>query len=221
MFGTRSALPNIARNWNTAPTQASMVVPVNPVTGERSLDALTWGLLPYCSKDPKGQRSINARAETVAKLPTFRTAYVKPRGIVPISAFYEWKRDGKAKQPFAIARADGTPLALAGLWEGWRGADGEIIRSFCVLTTSANRVMEAVHDRMPVILEPESWPVRLGEREGDVAALLKPAEEDVLRLWPVSTAVNAVRNNGAALLEPFAANQASPPSAAPPGPNPA
>ena len=98
----------------------------NPETGERNLDALTWGLMPSWTKDRKALRPINARAETVAKLPTFREAFAKRRAIVPVTAFYEWRsREGEPKQPFAIGRADRSPLALAGLWEGWKGADGK------------------------------------------------------------------------------------------------
>ena len=223
MFGTHNATPNMPPNWNTAPSQKALVVRRQPQTGERHLDPLRWGLLPSWTKYPKAaQKPINARAETVARLPTFRDAYAKRRAIVPVRAFYEWRREpDQPKVPFAIARADGTPLALAGLWEGWKGADGEVVRTFCLLTTEANRPMQAVHHRMPVILEPDDWPLWLGEQDGDVDALLRPAADDVLRLWPISTAVNAVRNNGAELLEPFQAPAAPAPSPAPPGPNPA
>ncbi len=223
MFGTRNATPNMPPNWNTAPSQMALVVRRQPQTGERHLDPLQWGLLPSWTKDPKAaQRPINARAETVAKLPTFRDAYAKRRAIVPVQAFYEWKRDpDRPKVPFAIARADGSLLALAGLWEGFKGGDGEVVRTFCLLTTEANEPMQAVHHRMPVILEPEDWPLWLGEQEGDVNTLLRPAADDVLRLWPISTAVNAVRNNGADLLAPLQAPEAPAPSPAPAGPNPA
>ena len=111
LFDARNALLNIAPNWNTAPTQQAMVVRRHPETGERNLDALTWGLMPSWTKDRKAQRPINARAETVAKLPTFRQAFAKRRAIVPVTAFYEWRRrEGEPKQPFAIGRADGLPL---------------------------------------------------------------------------------------------------------------
>ena len=104
--------------------------------------------------------------------------------------------------------------------EGLEGADGEVVQTFCLLTTEANRPMQTVHHRMPVILE-EDWPLWLGEQDGDVDALLRPAADDVLRLWRISTAVNAVHNNGAELLEPLQAPDAPAPSPAPPGPNPA
>ena len=223
MFGTRNATPNMPPNWNTAPTQSALVVRHHPQSGERHLDPLKWGLLPSWTKDPKGaQRPINARSETVAKLPSFRGAYAKRRAIVPAHVFYEWKREpGQPKLPFAIARADGSPLALAGLWEGFKGADGEVVRTFCLLTTAANQPLQAVHHRMPVLLEQNDWSLWLGEQEGDVDALLQPAADDVLRLWPISTAVNAVRNNGADLLAPLQAPGAPAPSPAPPGPNPA
>jgi putative SOS response-associated peptidase YedK len=107
------------------------------------------------------------------------------------------------KQPYAIARQDGAPLAFAGLWEGWRGPGGAVLRTFAIITTPANAIMAALHDRMPAILELADWPAWLGEAEGDPAALLRPAAEDVLRLWPVGRAVNNVRNNGANLLDPI------------------
>jgi putative SOS response-associated peptidase YedK len=135
---------------------------------------------------------------------------------VPANAFYEWKHDGKLKQPFAIARADGSPLAFGGIWESWTDpASGDITRSFAIVTTEANATMATIHDRMPVVLEPADWPAWLGEEDGDAKALLRPAADGVLRTWPVSTDVNSVRHNGAALLQPMREE------AADGGPNPA
>ena len=125
------------------------------------------------------------------------------------------------KQPYAIARADGTPLVLAGLWEGWRSPDGEVVRTFAIMTTDANATMRELHERMPVILEPDTWPAWLGENAGDALGLMRPARDDVLRLWPVSRAVNAVRNNGPELLDRLDDPAAPPPSSEPPGTNPA
>jgi len=107
-----------------------------------------------------------------------------------------------AKQPYTVARADGAPLALAGLWEGWRSPDGEIVRSFAIIVTAANAALAPIHDRMPVILEEASWPAWLGETEDDPRALLRPAGDDVLRIWPVRTRVNKPANNDAGVLEP-------------------
>jgi putative SOS response-associated peptidase YedK len=206
IFRTVNPLPNIDPNWNMAPTLDAMVVRRHPQTGERHLDLLNWGLLPYWTKgDPKqARRPINAKAETVATLPTFRDAFARRRCLVPAGAFYEWQRvpGEKTKQPFAIARQDGQPMAFAGIWEGWRGEGGEVLRTFAIVTTDANQVMAPIHNRMPVILEESDWPLWLGEREGEPGTLLHPAADDVLRVWPVSRAVSNVRNNGPELIEP-------------------
>ena len=123
-------------------------------------------------------------------------------------AFYEWAAAPGGKQPYAVARQDGQPMALAGLWDGWRGPGGEVVRSFAIIVTTGNATMAPIHDRMPVILDPADWPVWLGEAEdqaeGDPAALLRPPAEGVVRVWPVGRAVNSTRNNGPALLEPVA-----------------
>lgn len=227
-FGTVNALVNAAPSWNVVPTQGAMVVRRHPETGERHLDLLRWGLVPAWTKDLKAARKpVNARSETAAGSGMFRAALAARRCLVPADAFYEWRAMADGKQPYAIARADGAALAFAGLWEGWRAPDGEVVRTFAILTTAANATMRPLHERMPVILEAPDWPAWLGEHEhehggeGDAAALLRPAGDDVLRLWPVSRAVNSVRNNGAALLDRIDDPAAPPPSQAPPGPNPA
>lgn len=125
------------------------------------------------------------------------------------------------KQPYAIARTDGKPLAFAGLWEGWRAPDGWVLRTFAIVTTAANALMRKLHDRMPVILEEAAWPAWLGEVEGDPASLLQPGNDGVLQLWPVSRAVNNVRNDDPDLLDRLDDPAAPPPSAAPAGSNPA
>ncbi len=221
VFGTVNALVNAAPSWNVAPTQGAMVVRRHP-DGGRHLDLLRWGLVPSWTKDLKAARKpVNARSETAASSGMFRGALAARRCLVPADAFYEWKAMADGKQPYAIARADGAALAFAGLWEGWRAPDGEVMRTFAIMTTAANATMRPLHERMPVILEAPDWPAWLGEHEGDATALLRSAADDVLRLWPVSRAVNSVRNNGAALLDRIDDPAAPPPSAAPPGPNPA
>ncbi len=208
IFGTVNPLPNTAATWNLAPSQDAMVVRRHP-EGERHLDLLKWGLLPYWTKDPaKAQRPINARAETVATSGMFKGAFAARRCIVPASAFYEWRKTGGPKQPFAFARQDGQPIAFAGLWESFRWPSGEIARSFAIITTAANAMMRPIHDRMAVVLEPADWPVWLGEQDGDPARLLHPPGDAVLRLWPVSPRVNAPRNNTADLLDRLELNSA-------------
>jgi putative SOS response-associated peptidase YedK len=120
---------------------------------------------------------------------------------VPADVFYKWQATEDGKQPYAIARADGQPMVFAGLWEGWRGADGTVLRTFTIVTTNANPVLRPLHERMPVILESGDWPAWLGETEGEPAALLGPSAAE-LRVWRVGKAVNNVRNDSASLLEP-------------------
>ena len=202
LFRTSNPLPNLAPSWNVAPTQAAMVIRRHPESGERHLDLLRWGLVPHFTKDLKAcKRPINARSETIATSGMFRGALKTRRCLVPADAFYEWKALPNGKQPFAIARTDGSPLAFAGLWESWRDPAGDVLRTFTIATTAANTDMAPLHDRMPVILEQEAWPRWLSQEAADPAGLLRPAAGGVVRLWPVSRAVNSVRNNGARLLD--------------------
>ena len=204
-FHVTGRLPRLSPSWNIAPSQEAPVIRRHPQTGQRHLDLLQWGLLPHWTKDPgSARRPINARAETIASSAFFRDAFAARRALVPADAFYEWKREGDHKQPFAAARADGDILAMAGLWEGWSGPGGEIVRSFAIVTTPANAEMAEVHDRMPAILEPADWETWL-EGNGEAAsALLRPAPAATLRLWPVSRRVNAPTANGPELLAPLA-----------------
>ncbi len=202
MFHTENPTPNWEPTWNMAPTRDAPVVRLHPETRARHLDLLRWGLVPHWAKDPKSVRQpINARAETAATSPMFRDALVRRRCLVPADVFYEWQATDDGKQPFAIARTDGQPMVFAGLWEGWRGTDGTVMRSFTIVTTSANATLRALHERMPVVLEPQDWPAWLGETETDPTTLLRPSAAE-FRVWRVGKAVNNVRNDSAALLEP-------------------
>lgn len=222
LFRTTGPLPNFAPTWNLAPTQNAMVIRRHPDTGERRLDLLHWGLVPHFTKDLKAARKpINARSETAGGSGMFRGALASRRCLIPADAFYEWKAMVDGKQPYAIVRWDGQPVVFAGIWEGWRAPDGETMRSFAILTTSANGTMSQLHERMPVILEAADWPAWLGEVEGDVPALMRPAADGVLNLWPVSRAVNNARNDGAELLDRVDDPAAPPPSDMKPGANPA
>jgi putative SOS response-associated peptidase YedK len=169
----------------------------------RHLDVLKWGLIPSFTKVLKTARKpINARSETIASSGMFKAAFQARRCLVPADAYYEWRDDQDGKTPFAVARVDGAPVAFAGIWEEWESPEGERLQTFSTITTDANEQLSAIQDRMPVILEPADWPVWLGEAEGEVPALMKPAPEDVLRIWPVDRKVGNVRNEGPTLLEP-------------------
>lgn len=207
LFRITTPLPNTAPSWNITPSQQAPVVRRHPETGDRHLSLLNWGLLPSWTKDlGRAPRPTNARGETIQSSGMFRGAFQSRRAIVPAEAFYEWQTTGTEKQPFAIARLDGQPLALAGLWEGHRAADGAITRSFTIVTTEANQDISALHHRMPVILEPPDWGVWLGDEVGDPATLLRPSANGTLHAWKVSRRVNAPRNNDPALLEPMSEN---------------
>jgi putative SOS response-associated peptidase YedK len=163
LFGISNPLPNLAPSWNLAPSQPALVVRRHPETGERHLDVLGWGLLPHFTKDAEhARRPINARAETVTSSGMYRGAFARRRCLIPAAAFYEWKAVEGGKQPYAIARTDGEPLALGGIWESWRAPGGEIERTFAIITTRPNAEMTALHNRMPVVIGPDDWAAWLG-----------------------------------------------------------
>ena len=201
IFRTVGSIPNHRPSWNVAPTQTAMVVRRHPESGERRLDALAWGLIPSFTRDPKGGRKpVNARAETIATTSMFRGAYEARRCIVPMDAFYEWETTPTGKQPWVFARADEMPLAMAGLWEGWRDPAGEVRRTFTIATTTANTIMGRIHDRMPVILERRRGRSGLARTAVIRPLLFAPAAEAVLRSWPVSRDVNSPRHDRPDLL---------------------
>ncbi len=201
-------LPVFAASYNIAPQSVQPVVRQNPETGAREFALLRWGLVPFWAKDAKiGYSTINARAEEVANKPAFREALRKRRCLIPADAFYEWtKRDAKSKQPFAFALRSGEPFAFAGLWERWRPKDGEApgtyLETFTILTTDANEVLEPVHNRMPVILDPKDYNRWLAPAAPEQLPvdLLRPFSAEQLVAWPVSDRVGNVRNNDPELL---------------------
>jgi putative SOS response-associated peptidase YedK len=219
-------------DYNVAPTKKVYVVAdrKHDDTFERSLLAARWGLVPSWAKDPSiGSRMINARAETVAEKPAFRRAFDKRRCLVPADGYYEWYlptspdapvgKGGKPlKQPFFIHPADGSSLAMAGLYEWWHDAtrdddDPEAWRlTFTVITTEASDEVGRIHDRMPMTIERGDWAAWLDRGVGaaDAAALLIPAMATRLDAYPVSTSVNSVRNNGPELIAPLEAEDLPP-----------
>jgi putative SOS response-associated peptidase YedK len=198
--------PNIAPSWNVAPTDALPVVRFDAKVGERSLDVMRWGLVPFWAKDIKvGFSNINAKTEGIESKPAFREAFQRRRCLVPVDNFYEWKNTAAGKQPYAIALSDRGLMALAGLWETWRSPAGESVRSFAIVTTRPNELCAELHDRMPVVLAPDVWPQWLGEEPTDpsrLKALLAPYPAEKMSCWPVSTRVGNVKNNDPGLIAP-------------------
>jgi putative SOS response-associated peptidase YedK len=181
--------------YNIAPTQD--VAAVRMVDGKRKLALLRWGLIPSWAKDTKiASSTINARADTVATKPAFRTAYKRRRCLVLADGYYEWLRVGKAKQPYLYEVDGGKPFALAGLWEQWGDKESAPLESCSVITTDANKLAQEIHDRMPVILDPVDYDAWLNPESGDVAYLLDQFPADRMTVRPVSTFVNNARNQG-------------------------
>lgn len=205
------ALPDAPARYNIAPTQMALVIRHNPQENRRELSALRWGLVPSWSKDASRAGSlINARSESLMEKASFKAAWLKPRRcVVPANAFYEWKQGASGRAPHAIARADGAPMAFAGLWEGWKEpTSGQWMRTFTILTTAANDLLRPLHERMPVILDEADIGRYLTAPEP--YDLLRPWPAEAMRLWPVSARVNAVRNDDAGLMDE------APPMPAPP-----
>jgi putative SOS response-associated peptidase YedK len=200
--------PDVTRltpRFNIAPTQLDLII--QPDDGGRRLVDSRWGLIPAWAKDRSvGSRMFNARAETLLERPAYRPLVGRRRCIIPASGFYEWQAapTGRGKQPLYIHRADGAPLALAGLWTIWQDpATNEAITSHTIVTCAPNRLMASIHDRMPVILDGAGLDLWLDPTLTDPAAvlpLLAPCPDDVLTAYPVSPAVNNVRNDGPDLI---------------------
>lgn len=198
---------DVPPSWNVAPTERVLAVAEHG--GRRLLGSFRWGLVPSWAKDDTGgARLINARAETLAAKPAFREAFARRRCIVPADGFYEWRRTaGARKQPVLVARPDGTPLALAGLWEVWRdrAEPARVVKTCTIVTTAANGRLAPLHDRMPVVLPREAWGRWLDPAERDLGGLqrlLVPAPDDELELRDVSLRVNDVRNKDQSVLVP-------------------
>jgi putative SOS response-associated peptidase YedK len=185
--------------YNIAPTQPVPVVRQNPKEPIRQLSLMKWGLIPSWSKDGAGAAGmINARSETASTKAAFRDPLKFRRCLIPADGFYEWQRTGKTKQPFCFEINDGELFAFAGLWEGWKDPNGNWIRTCSILTTAPNVVTAAVHDRMPVIIDPDSYDVWLDPGMSNVDAaseLLMPYDARQMRCYPVSTRINHVAND--------------------------
>jgi putative SOS response-associated peptidase YedK len=195
----------VTPRYNIAPSQPVAVVPND---GQNRLDFFNWGLVPSWAKDPQmGNRMINARAETLAEKPAFRAAFRRRRCLVLADGFYEWKQEPerKAKTPMYIRLASGRPFAFAGLWESWNSPDGSNILSCTIITTTPNTLMEAIHNRMPVILPEAAYPLWLAtgdQNPSTLQPLLQSYPADQMQAYPVSTLVNSPANDLAACIQP-------------------
>ena len=205
-FDSVSDEPDWAPRYNIAPTQPVPVIRQNPKEPRRELSLMRWGLIPSWAKDSSiAAQMINARSETAHTLPAFREAMRLRRCLVPADGFYEWKRTGAAKQPYCFEVNNGEPFAFAGLWERWRDPSGQWVKSCAILTTTPNAVTSAIHDRMPVILDRDSYDLWLDPGMQNVAAiseLLKPCDPHFMQCYPVGSRVNHVGNDDAACSQP-------------------
>jgi putative SOS response-associated peptidase YedK len=211
-------IPELPARYNLAPTQQAPVVRMTEPGAPRSLDLLRWGLIPYWAKEAGiGNKMINARSESVAEKPSYRHSFRKKRCLVVADGFYEWKREGKAKQPYLIRRRDRRPFAFGGLWSSWRdpqalaeeGRKVEPLETFTILTTGANDLIRTLHDRMPVIVEPADFALWLDPAVEDPALLvplLGPLSPEGWETVPVSRAVNSPANDSPVCVEPLVAD---------------
>ena len=198
--------PLFKPRYNIAPSQQVATIRLNPEAAKRECVMLRWGLIPSWAKDPKiGNQCINAKAETVAEKPSFRAAFKKRRCLVIADGFYEWQLQGKQKQPMWIGLKSKRPFAFAGLWEHWKSAEGQPLETCTIITTAPNELMQAIHNRMPVILSPSSYDQWLDptvQQLEPLKALLQPYSSEELMAYPVSTLVNNPRHDAPQCLEP-------------------
>lgn len=206
-----ATMPLFEPRYNVAPTQLAPVLRMD-ASGRLCLDFLKWGFIPSWADDPAiGNRMINARAETAAEKPAFRKAFQQRRCLIPADAFYEWKKVGRKKQPYAVRMRDGGPFAIAGLWETWRAktADEEAreIESFTILTIEPNDLVKELHDRMPAIIDPADYAKWLDPTCNDVESLktiLRAPPPEEMIAYPVSPRVNRAESEGPDCLQPIA-----------------
>ncbi len=207
-FAVQESLFSIRPRYNVAPSQIVGVILDN---GMRYLEGLKWGLIPSWSKDPKiGNKLINARGETLAEKPSFRTAYKRRRCLIPATGFYEWKKEGDQRIPMYIHLKDHELFGMAGLWEEWQAPDGSFVRTFTIITSPPNGLMETIHSRMPAILKPEDeamWFDPSLQNSKELQALFQPYPAEAMTTHPVSKHVNSPANDDAHCIEPDQENK--------------
>jgi putative SOS response-associated peptidase YedK len=197
--------PNFPPGYNIAPMQPIPIVRIE--NGARHFALVRWGLIPSWVKDPrKFALLINARAEGIMEKPSFRAAIRRRRCLVPADGFYEWRREGKLKRPYFIRARGGEPMAFAGIWETWADSSGGEIDTAAIITCAANAVLQPIHERMPAVIPLEAFDRWLDPDETHVkeaCALLKPAPDDALEAYEVSSRVNKVTNDDAENIVPI------------------
>ncbi len=205
-FDALSGEDDWSPHYNIAPTQPVPAIRQNPKQPQRDLSLMRWGLIPSWSKEIPGAPLINARSETAATAPSFRDSFKSRRCLLPADGFYEWRKSSGARQPFCFEVNNGELFAFAGLWDRWKDPAGQWIRSCSILTTTPNAVAAAVHDRMPVILDPDDYDLWLDPGMTNVEAIaemLKPYDARQMRCYPVSTRINQVQNDDPECSEPI------------------
>src|ERR1700758_2141504 len=185
--------------YNIAPTQPVPVIRQHPKEPIREISLMKWGLIPHWAKNAsESAKTMNARSETAAIRPAFRDPMRFRRCLIPADGFYEWARKGTTKQPYCFEVQDGALFVFAGLWDGWKNASGNWVKTCSILTTTPNALTSAVHDRMPVILPPDAYDLWLDPGLNDVqvvSELLRPYDANAMRSYPVSMRVNRVEND--------------------------
>ncbi len=203
VLGFKAKAENVPR-FNIAPSQDILIARYDECN-QGEIVAVRWGLLPSWVKDPKNsQKPINARADTAPQKPFFRQAFKKRRCLVPANGFYEWRPEGKIKQPFLIHKLNDELFFFAGLFESFISSDGEVIETALILTTDANDKVAQIHNRMPVILPAPYYFPWLNTENTDIdylSSMLRPYPGDNLEIYPVSTIVNSARNETSACVE--------------------
>ena len=198
-------VPRLEPRYNIAPTQQVAVILRSDPESEREFRWLRWGLIPHWAKEKSiGNKLINARGETVAQKPSFRSALRHSRCLIIASGFYEWQQQENRKQPFYIQQIDRLPFALAGLWSSWQSPDGKTISTCTIITTKANEIMIPIHKRMPVILESNNYDLWLDptvQQPELLQPLFIPSESNKLEAYPVTTLVNNPRHDSPECLK--------------------
>ncbi len=204
------ALPPVepeSPRYNAAPTQN---LPTLLNDGDRHIQLLRWGLIPHWAKDAaQGNRMINVRVESLTEKPTFKNTLQKRRCLVLADGFYEWQKNEHGKTPMRFTLKSGEPFAFAGLWELWNNPEGELVRTFTILTTTPNELVESVHNRMPVILLPENEKTWLSNdaETGDWLKVLNPYPADLMKVYAVSPKINSPSNDDPSVIEPAQASR--------------